>query len=324
VSTPPTRAFVLGAGLGTRLRSLTETRPKPLVPLYHKPLITFAFDHLTASGVESFIVNTHHCPVAYERLLGAAGGSAVYCGRSVTLRHEPILLDTGGGIKNIEGLVAGSDSFIVYNGDVLADFPLTPLIEAHQAGGHIATLALRSSGGPLQIQCNRSTGMVTDIRGALGGHTDPAFLFSGISILSPEIFARIPDGGPVSIIPVYLDILRSGGGIGAVVIDEGLWIDLGTRNAYMDAHHLLASGSSRPSHTEPGWPSPVHSSAQVHRDARLEGTVAIGPGTVVGTGAVIKDSIIWENAHIESGARLERCIVREGCTVEGSHCDEDL
>lgn len=319
----PSCAFVLGAGLGTRLRSLTERRPKPLVPLYHKPLITFAFDHLLSSGIDSLIVNTHHCPGAYDQLLGAREGRTSYRGHTVTFRHEPVLLDTGGGIKNIEDLT-GSKSFVVYNGDVLADFPLERLIEAHLAGGHLATLALRSCGGPLQIQCNRSTGMVTDIRRTLGGHDDPGFLFTGISILSPEIFSRIPAGIPVSIIPVYLEILRAGGRIGAVVIDEGLWIDLGSREAYMDAHRQFAACSSRPSHTVPGWPLTVHASASIHPEARLEGTVAIGPGVVVGSGAVIKDSIIWENARVESGARLDCCIVRDGCTVGGSHYDEDL
>jgi NDP-sugar pyrophosphorylase family protein len=63
------KAFVLGAGLGTRLRPLTDSRPKPLVPVFNKPLITFAFDHLLHAGVQKFVVNTHHRPEAYERLI---------------------------------------------------------------------------------------------------------------------------------------------------------------------------------------------------------------------------------------------------------------
>jgi UTP-glucose-1-phosphate uridylyltransferase len=113
-------AFVLGAGLGTRLRPLTEERPKPLVPLVHKPLITFAFDHLHAVGVRRFVVNTHHRPQTYDAILNGKNGRAEYRGCEVVFRHEPELLDTGGGIGNIRDLV-GNEPFLVHNGDVLAD-----------------------------------------------------------------------------------------------------------------------------------------------------------------------------------------------------------
>ncbi|MEI6279471.1 MAG: sugar phosphate nucleotidyltransferase, partial [Verrucomicrobiae bacterium] len=175
------KAFVLGAGLGTRLRPLTERRPKPLVPIYGKPLITFAFDHLIANGAASFVINTHHCPEAYESLRG--GGP--YRGHPLTFQHEPVLLDTGGGIKNV-GRLIGNEPFVVYNGDVLADFPLRPAITSHLASGNIATLILRSSGGPLHVQCR--DGRVSDIRNVIRNSNDPSFLFTGISLLSPEIF----------------------------------------------------------------------------------------------------------------------------------------
>jgi len=318
-----TRAFVLGAGLGKRLRPLTARRPKPLVPLYHKPLITFAFDHLISCGIESFAVNTHHCPEAYRSHLGTHDGRALYRGRPVSFRHEPVLLDTGGGIKNVEDLI-GDNPFVVYNGDVLADFPLAPLIGAHLAGGQIATLALRSSGGPLQIQCDTKSGLVTDFRGALGGRSDPSFLFTGISVLSPEIFRHIPDGESVSIIPVYLEILKQGGKIGGVVIGDGLWFDLGTRESYLEAHRLLAPGGHRLSHAVPGWPTPVHESSLVHPEARLQGHCAVGPGAVVGAGAVVRDSILWENSEVESSAELDRCVVCDGTRAGGRLSAADL
>ena len=108
------QAFVLGAGLGTRLRPLTDELPKPLVPIFQKPLITFALDHLAAVGVKSFVINTHHLPQEFERLF--YGGS--YRQIPVRLVHEPVLLETGGGIKNAEPLL-GAEPFLVYSGDVL-------------------------------------------------------------------------------------------------------------------------------------------------------------------------------------------------------------
>jgi rfaE bifunctional protein nucleotidyltransferase chain/domain len=226
-------AFVLGAGLGTRLRPLTDTRPKPLVPVFNKPLITFAFDHLIASGVEKFVVNTHHRPEAYGQLLGESLGRCDYRGHEVFFRHEPVLLETGGGIKNAAGLL-GDAPFLVYNGDVLADFPLAPLLRAHTGSGHIATLALRSTGTERRIQFDAASGLVTDMRGLIGGRPEPAFLYTGVGIFSPEIHNHIADGEIVSIIPVLVDLMRRGARVGGVVVDDGVWFDIGNIDAYLE------------------------------------------------------------------------------------------
>jgi NDP-sugar pyrophosphorylase family protein len=333
------KAFVLGAGLGTRLRPLTERRPKPLVPLYGKPLITFGFDHLIANGITSFVVNTHHCPEAYGRLL--PGGR--YRDFPVEYRHEPVLLDTGGGMKNVESLVGG-DPFVAYNGDILADFPLRPAIERHLQSGHLATLVLRSSGGPLHVQSRN--GLVTDIRGKLAsdveqasrlpGQTgnragrptlpdqpavapaDPSFLFTGITVLSPEIFRHIPADKPVSIIPIYLDLLRAGAKIGAHIADEGLWFDLGTRDAYLAAHAILRPGGFLLSYVRKDWPEAPEAGSRVAATASLHGACAIGSGATVGGQAVLHDCVLWENAVVGPQSRLTRCIVRDGVEVAGT------
>ena len=136
-----TQAFVLGAGLGLRLRPLTEDLPKPLVPIFQKPLITFALDHLAAAGVKSFVVNTHHLPAAFETLFA----DGLYREHPVRLVHEPVLLETGGGIKNAQPWL-GTKPFIAYSGDVLTDLPLEPLLEEHFRSGNDVTLALRETG----------------------------------------------------------------------------------------------------------------------------------------------------------------------------------
>src|SRR3954467_6945214 len=100
-------AFVPGARPGTRLRPLTEVRPKPLIPVCNRPLIEYAFDHLRGLGVERFVVNTHWLPEVYPRLFP----EAQYPGRPIVFRHEPQILETAGGIKNVEDLL-GSEPFI--------------------------------------------------------------------------------------------------------------------------------------------------------------------------------------------------------------------
>src|SRR5256886_15079772 len=119
-----TQAFVLGAGLGKRLRPLTDELPKPLVPIFQKPLITFALDHLIDLGIESFIINTHRLPEAFD----AEFAESRYRDRLIKLVNEPVLLETGGGIKNIEAEL-GNEPFVTYSGDVLTDIPVQPLID---------------------------------------------------------------------------------------------------------------------------------------------------------------------------------------------------
>src|SRR4051794_33659462 len=105
------QAFVLGAGLGTRLRPLTEDLPKPKIPIYQKPLMTFGLDHLHQAGVRSFVINTHHLAPKIESLFPGR----TYRGCPLSLVHEPDILGTGGGIRNVRSLLR-NEPFIVYSG----------------------------------------------------------------------------------------------------------------------------------------------------------------------------------------------------------------
>ena len=301
-------AFVLGAGLGTRLRPLTDERPKPLVPIFNKPLITFAFDHLIAAGITRFVVNTHHRPEAYARWLGEANSCSEYRGCPVFFRHEPVLLETGGGIKNAADLI-GDEPFLVYNGDVLADFPLQSLIASHQRSGRIATLALRASGAERRIQCDLSTGRITDMRGLIGGRSEPSFLFTGVSAFSPEIFQHIPAGDIVSIIPVLVDLMRRGVEVGGELIDEGVWFDIGNIPSYMGVHRVLNEGSHAFSYLDADWLQPVQNGAHIRQGALIEGCSAVAAGADVGEGAELENVIVWPDAKVDAGVFLRDAVV---------------
>jgi mannose-1-phosphate guanylyltransferase len=301
-------AFVLGAGLGTRLRPLTDERPKPLVPIFNKPLITFAFDHLIAAGITRFVVNTHHRPEAYSRWLGEANGCAEYRGCPVFFRHEPVLLETGGGIKNAADLI-GDEPFLVYNGDVLADFPLQSLIASHRRSGHIAMLALRASGAERRIQCDPSTGRITDMRGLIGGRSEPSFLFTGVSVFSPEIFQHIPAGEVVSIIPVLVDLMRRGMPVGGELIDEGVWFDIGNIPSYMGVHRILNEGAYAFSYLPADWLKPVQNGARICPGASISGCSAVAAGADVGEGAALENVIVWPDAKVDAGIRLRDAVV---------------
>ncbi|MGD0280681.1 MAG: sugar phosphate nucleotidyltransferase [Smithella sp.] len=152
-------AFILGAGLGTRLRPLTENMPKPLLEIGGRPIITYAMEHLRAAGMRRFIVNTHHCAEKYTGVFLKNNWEGI----PITFRYEPVLLDTAGGIKNIEDLIAADDRILVYNGDIITNMPLTPLIEEHFKLKTDVTLALRSSGSLLNVNIDKD-GFVCDMR----------------------------------------------------------------------------------------------------------------------------------------------------------------
>jgi mannose-1-phosphate guanylyltransferase/mannose-1-phosphate guanylyltransferase/phosphomannomutase len=210
-------AFVLGAGLGERLRPLTDQLPKPLIPVFHRPLITYAFDHLMAAGISEFVVNTHHLPNQYAHAFPAG----TYREARIAFRNEsPVRLETAGGIANVRDLL-GNESFIVYNGDILTNLPLAPLIQAHEAEGNLVTLALRSSGPALHIAYDEANGRITDIRNKRGTSNEGTHLFTGIYICSPQFLDWLTPGKVESVIPIFLKMIEQGAGLGGVVLDEG-------------------------------------------------------------------------------------------------------
>jgi NDP-sugar pyrophosphorylase family protein len=221
-------AFILGAGLGLRLRPLTEHCPKPLLPFGGRPVITYAMDHLLTVGVERFIVNTHHHPEAYLQEFP----EREWRGVPIVFRHEPVLLDTAGGLKNIEDLLADDQAILCYNGDVVADFPLQRLIHFHEQKMPEATLALRSRGPVLNVDINR-WGEICDLRKTLNHPGVQSCLFTGIYALEKSILRHIAAGKIETIISTFIKrITRQMGTVMGIAIDEGNWRDIGSVAEY--------------------------------------------------------------------------------------------
>ena len=311
-----TRAFVLGAGLGLRMRPLSEVLPKPLIPIYQKPLITFALDHLIAAGVESFIINAHHLAPAFQEQFSEGN----YRGRPVHLVYEPEILGTGGGIKNVERLL-GNEPFFSYSGDLLTDISLQPLIEAHFRAGNDVTLALRERG--LRSDVALENGRVIDISNRYGH--EGRFDYAGIAIWTRAIFERIPPGQSISFIPILAEWIGQGGRIGGVPSNDAKWFNIGSRREYLAVHRTIREENWKPDYvTAPDWPVRVAADAQIDPSATLSGFHSIGAGCQVGAEADLEDTILWPGAQIASRSRLRNCIVRSARKAEGQLSDIDI
>lgn len=311
-----TKAFVLGAGLGMRLRPLTEEVPKPLIPIYQKPLITFVLDHLIAIGIRSFVINTHHRPEPFRELFS----ENEYRGCSVELVHEPEILGTGGGIKNAERLL-DDELFITYSGDLLTDIELRPLLDEHLREGNDVTMALREThlGKDVAVDGNR----VVDIAKRYG--REGRYDFAGVGIWTRAVFERIPPGQHLSYIPVLAKWIGDGGRIGGVVSSAGKWFNIGNRREYLDVHRTIADESWRPGYVcETDWPVRIAPDAQIDPTAQLSGFYSIGTGCRVGAGASLENTILWPGAQIASRSRLRNCIVRSQRKAEGELSDTDI
>lgn len=320
-----TKAFLLGAGLGTRLRPLTDRVPKPLVPFFHQPLIKHAWQSCYDWGIDDFAINTHHLPQMWkDPILGlgaenwhhtdqlGANGEVVEQATleesSVRLFHEPILLETGGGLRNVRAWM-GDDDVLVHNGDIFSTMDLSRLIEAHQASGLPVTLGLRSQGEAKHIAVDASGERVVDIRGKLGKAEGTA-VFSGVYCVNAGIFAHLPADPIVSVIPAFLALAELGQ-LGAIFLDQGHWFDLGERSSYLAAHQLKGLGPM------------IHPLADVAEGAQVTNSL-VGPYAKIAAGAVVANSVLWSQTQIAADAVLDQCIVFSDRVVHGKHEQQDL
>lgn len=225
------KAMVLAAGLGTRLRPLTNDRPKALVEVGGKTLLELTLARLRSFGMGEVIINVHHFADMVVNYLNAHQNF----GMQIAISREDVLLDTGGGLKKAAWFfLEDKEPFLVHNVDVLSNIDLARIVAFHQQQQALVTLAVQDrptsryllfdSDGHL---CGRRAGRDGPLELVRPAHHVDAFAFAGIHVISPPLLPLLTEDGAFSIITSYLRVAASSKKISAFRADEYQWRDLG-------------------------------------------------------------------------------------------------
>ena len=330
------QALILAGGEGTRLRPLTTTYPKPVVPLVDRPFIVFMLDWLRRHGVDDVVMSCGHMASGVRDVLG--DGSAV--GVRLRFIEEPRPLGTGGALKFAESVL--DERFLMLNGDVLTDLDLTAQMAQHERTGARATLALTPVEDPSAyglVRTGAGSEVTEFVEKPAPDQIDTNHISAGAYVLERSVLELLRPGEPASIERDVFPRLV-GDGLFAYV-GAGYWMDIGTPERYLQGTFDILEGTVV---TEVGArmgesfvavedgvenagrivpPALVESGCRIGEGARVGGRVVLEHDVAVGAGTTIEQAVVLRGAAIGANCRLSGCIVGAGvrigddCVVEG-------
>jgi len=316
------KAVLLIGGEGTRLRPLTCNVTKAMVPILNRPFLEHAILYFKKHGVEEIILAMGYLPDAIEAYFGDGKQFGVHLTYSV----EESPLGTAGAVKNAEAYL--DQPFLVFNGDVLTEVDLTEMIKRHREAEPKVSIALTPVENPTIY------GVVeTDVEGMVKRFVEkPSWdkvttnmINAGIYILEPEVLELIPASTYFMFEHnVFPPLLEKGDPMLSYPSDA-YWIDIGTPEKYLTAHHDLLSAwgdairTDGESQIDPTaqieGPVLIGESCIIGKEAQVKGPAVLGPGCKIAEGAVIEGAVIWHNSKVDKGAVLRNCIVCAHCHV---------
>jgi mannose-1-phosphate guanylyltransferase len=306
------QALVLAGGEGTRLRPLTLTVPKPVMPLAGRPFLTFMLDWLAAHGVGTALLSCGFMADDVEQVLGSR-----HDGVELRYVREEMPLGTAGPVRLAAGLGLLEERVVVLNGDVLTDLDLTALLREHGRTGAPGTIALVAVEDPSSygVVPTAGDGRVEAFLEKAPGPAPTDRINAGAYVLEREAVERIPDGRAVSFEREVFPAMVERGELYAHHA-EGYWIDIGTPDRYLEATRALLRGkpASALGERDAGL-------SLVDADARTDGAEVgpfsvVGPGCVLESGSTVRGSVLHEGVRVATGCSVIDSILAEGVVIE--------
>lgn len=300
--------MILAAGFGIRLRPLTLTRPKVLVPVQNRPLLHWLIEYLRRAGAEAVVVNAHHLSTKLVEHVRKVDFDI-----PVEVRVEEEILGTGGGIRNVEDFW-DERPFVVVNGDIFSTINLQEALRSHERSGATATLVLMDEPGFNSVRVAED-GRILSFTGGFGPH----LAFTGIHVLDPQALPVIAADAEVSILDCYHKLNATGAKVMAHVVQEEFWREFGTLDSYFRAHQEFFDMNTAPVRgLQVNGKQILHPSALLEPGVRLEGMVSIGEGCHLSEGVVVQRSVLWDKILVKEGCHIQDSIIGDGVVISES------
>ncbi|GJL77566.1 MAG: hypothetical protein NPINA01_05550 [Nitrospinaceae bacterium] len=319
----PLKAMILAAGFGTRLMPLTQKIPKPMVPVLNRPLLEHTIELLRSFDIRDIAVNVHHLP---EQVIDHFGDGSQF-GVNLHFSREEKIMGTAGGIKAAQGFLE-SGPFLVINSDIIVNIDLNRVLDFHRQKGSCLTLVVREDASPKQydpIEIQEDGRIVHFVGASSMDVPEPTrrVMFTGIQIMEPEIFSRIPAG----------QFCGTAENIFPEMIQEGLpvfghlhqdyWIDMGNRVQYLKVHRdaldgktlLKAGAPEKPQGSGITPPVVTGENCVIETDAKIGPHVVLGNGCRVQKNAVIENSVLWDGVTVNADCVVKGSVLGKGVTV---------
>ncbi len=327
------KALILLGGLGTRLRPVTCKTPKPMMPILNRPALTYQLELLKKHKIKEVIFCLNYLHKNFKKFFGTGKN----LGLKINYIKEKIPLGTGGAIKNAEKFITGTT--IIFNGDILTDVNLQQVIKFHKTKKAVLTIVL------VRVKDPTIYGLVeTDNTGRILRFLEkPSWdevtcntINAGIYIFEPELLHYIPKGINYSVerglFPLLLEKKKPVYGF----ISNSYWLDIGTIEKYLQAHHDILKGELKVSlpgkklqnnvwveknvkigsHINFDGKIVVGENTKIDDYVQLIGTISIGKNCHIRKGVIISDSVILDNTIIEEGAKIENSLIGKNCVIE--------
>jgi mannose-1-phosphate guanylyltransferase len=323
------RAVALIGGKGTRLRPITQTVPKSMVPLRNRPYVQYLIDTLSAADLDGAVFSMGYLPEPIQSYFAARDLN----GFSLDYVVEERPLGTAGGIKNAEEYL-DEGSFVATNGDVLTGIDLTEVIEAHIESGALATITLTAVDDPTAyglVEVDHRLRVKRFVEKPASEEVHTSLINAGIYVLERQVLNMISKEREVSIEREIFPQLQAMGRLSAYV-SSAYWRDIGTPRSYLAASNDVLSGTvgrgesfkhlsidrtvnlSKDVSLLP--PGSIAQRCQIEAGATIGGRTSLGEGCFVGEGAMVEGSILFEGAQVMEGTIVRNSIIGAGAVVE--------